>query len=334
METDLIPREGFELKTVKISNFLRKPTPANVIHNIKTAAGIAASLRQADEIIKEFSPNVVIGTGGYACYPVLRQAAMRGVPTAIHESNAIPGLTTKLVEKKAERIMVSFEDSRSAYKRPEKVVVTGTPVREEFIYLTREEAREKLKLDKRPLVVSYWGSLGAREMNKKIAEFILLESKDKAFNHVHATGGFGWQWMPKFVKGLGVDLSKCPGIEMREYIYNMPLYMAAADLLICRAGASTLSELAAASKPSIIVPSPNVSGNHQEKNARIFEKRGAARVILERGCDGRSLYRAVKALLANPQKLSEMKAASAELAVYDSAERIYNTMIDIAKIRP
>lgn len=330
METELVPREGFEIQTIKITNFQRKLTPVAIGHNVLAGINILRSLSRADQIIREFEPDLIVGTGGYACYPMLTRGAKRNIPTAIHESNAVPGLTTRMVADKVSRIMVSYEESRKYYKMAENVVVTGTPVREEFVYLKKGEARQKIGIkDDKPLVVSYWGSLGAREMNKKIAEFIQYESKGEPFYHIHATGSFGWRWMPEYVKNLGVDLENCKSVEMREYIYDMPAVMAAADLVICRGGASTLGELAAAAKPAIIVPSPNVAENHQEKNARVLEKRGAAMVLLESQCDGRILFEAATDLLNDDGRLQAMKKALFEMAVLDSAERIYATILEL-----
>ena len=230
-----------------------------------------------------------------------------------------------------DRIMVSFEDSRASYHDPEKVVVTGTPVREEFLYTRRQAAREKLGLDERPFVVSCWGSLGAREMNKMIAEFMRCEQEaGEPFQHLHATGSFGWRWMPEYVKDLGVDLEKHPSIDMREYIFNMPTCMAAADLIICRAGAATIAEVCASATPCIMVPSPNVTDNHQEKNARVLEKHGAAVVVRESDCDGDSLYELAKSLLDDPERLRAMRAAARKMAVVDAAEQIYGVIRELA----
>lgn len=332
MEKDLVPREGFRLETLTISNFQRKLTPSGVLHNLKTARNLYGALRKADRIIREFHPDVIVGTGGYASYPMLRQGARRHIPTAVHESNAVPGLTTKMVAKGAERILVNFEESRQQYDNPERVVVTGMPVRPEFLYTSRAEARQKLGLDERPLVLSYWGSLGAREMNKKIAAFMAREVAEGApWHHIHATGSFGWRWMPEFVKNAGVDLEAHPSLEMREYIYDMPLLMAAADLVICRGGASTISEVAASGTPCIIVPSPNATGNHQEKNARILEGRGAGLVIRENECDGDSLFESARELLSDPERCRTMRSALRQLAVVDSAEQIYSVILELAK---
>lgn len=331
MENKLVPREGFRLETLKISNYQRSLAPKAIAHNLVTAVHIAGSMRKADRILREFRPDVIVGTGGYASYPMLKRGAKHGVPTAVHEANAVPGLTTRMVADRATRIMVSFEESRNYYKNPERVAVVGMPVREEFIYTKRADARKALGLDERPLIISAWGSLGAREMNKKIAQFMACECRDGTpWRHVHATGSYGWRWMPDYVKEQGVDLSKHPEIDMREYIYNMPELMAAADLFITRAGASTLNEIAAAGTPCIIVPSPNVTDNHQEKNARVLERHGAAVVLREADCDGQTLYDEAKRLLADKTARDRMRSSLASLAVVDSAERIYHTILELA----
>lgn len=333
METKLIPREGFRLETVRISNYLRNVTPAALWHNAKTVVTIRRALKRADQIIQEFRPDVILGMGGYASFPILRQGVKRHIPTALHEANAVPGLATRMVCDKVDRILVGFADSQAAYKNAERVIPVGMPVREEFVFTKRADARKALGIGEEPLVVSMWGSLGAREMNKKIAQFMKLECQKDDFRHIHATGSFGWRWMPEYVRQQGVDLSAHPWVTMQEYIYNMPTLMAAADLVISRAGASTLNEIAAAGTPCIIVPSPNVTNNHQEKNARILEKRGAAVVLREQDCDGRVLYETAKQLLADPARREKMRSALHEMAVVDSAERICRIITELARER-
>ena len=331
MENKLVPREGFSLETLKISNYQRKLTPAGIWHNVTTLFHMAGSMKKAGRIIREFRPDVIVGTGGYASFPALKMGARLGIPTAVHESNAVPGLTTRMVAGSVDRIMVNFEDSRSCYEHPERVIVTGMPVRSEFLYTDKAAARKALGLeDNRPLIVSAWGSLGAREMNKKIARFFLPEAREGLFHHIHATGSYGWRWMPDYVREQGLELEKNPQIELREYIYNMPQVMAAADLVICRAGAATISEVCASGTPCIMVPSPNVTDNHQEKNARVLERHGAAVVIREADCDGDSLYEAAKSLLSDPERLRAMRTAARNMAVVDAAEQICAVIRELA----
>ena len=330
MEKNLVPRAGYQLETIRISNFQRKLTPAGIWHNVTTACHMAGSMQKAKKIIRAFQPDVIVGTGGYASYPALHMGAKLGIPTAVHESNAVPGLTTRMVAGHVSRIMVSLADSRSQYPDPEKVTVTGTPVDSAFLYGDREKARAALGIGEEPLIVSAWGSLGAREMNKKIARFMVREAQDGLYRHVHATGSYGWRWMPAYVRDQGLLLENHPWLDMREYIYNMPELQAAADLVLCRAGAGTISEVCASGTPCIMIPSPNVTDNHQEKNARVLEKRGAAVVVREKDCDGDSLYETARELLSDPDRLREMRLAARRLAVVDAAEQILQVIRDLA----
>lgn len=332
METQLVPREGFRIETLWADSFSRKLTPTGLWHNLKAAVHLQKSMRRAYRIIKEFQPDVILGTGGYASYPMLKAGIKLHIPTAVHEANAVPGLTTRMVADRVDRILVAFEESRSCYRNAERVTAVGMPVRQEFFYTKRETARKALGLDEsRPLIVSAWGSLGAREMNKKVAECLALECQaGTPFRHIHATGSFGWKWMPDYVKELGVRLEKHPAITMQEYIYNMPEMMAAADLVLSRAGSSSLNEIAAAGTPCIIVPSPNVTDNHQEKNARILEARGAAIVINEKDCTGKTLFETASALLADPVRCKQMRKALHEASVVDSTERILQILFELA----
>ncbi len=329
MEARLVPAEGFRLECVDIDGFNRKISVSSAMQNIKNIGKIAASVKWARKLITEFKPDVVVGTGGYASFPVLYAASKKKVPTIIHESNAYPGLTTRLLSKHATRVLVNFEGSIKYLPVPEKAVVVGNPIREDMIFKDKKEARAELGLDSRPLVVSFWGSLGAREMNKHIADVFALEGD--SWQHIHATGKFGYKWMPEYVKSCGVDIEKMKNIDMREYITDMPRVMAAADLVMCRGGASTLSEISALAKPAIIVPSPNVSANHQEKNARELEKAGGAVVITEKECSGKLLYETASKLLNDSAKLAEMSAALNSIAILDATQRIYNEIVKLSK---
>lgn len=330
MERTLVPHEGYELRTVHVNTIHRAWKWKDIKHNVMTVVTLPQARRQARTILDDFQPDLVVGTGGYASYPVVKEAARRGIPTAVHESNAVPGLTTKLLSKVVDRVMVGFEDSRKHYPHPERVVVTGTPVRRDFFDHTRKEARQALGLtDDRPLVLSYWGSLGADVMNRYMADFLQEEAAEGfPFHHIHGAGR-NYKSLTAALQQRGVDLTG--GAEVREYIYDMPLVMAAADLVVCRAGASTISELTAIAKPCVLVPSPNVTNNHQEKNARVLEHHGAAVVLLEPDIDGAALYREVKDLLAQPEKRGAMSRALSELSVTDAAEEIYQTLMSLMK---
>ncbi len=330
METELVPREGYDIKTLKITNISRAHSLEGLKHNLETLKNVAVSTHEAKNIIREFKPDVVIGTGGYVCYPVLSAAHELGIPTAVHESNAVPGLTTKLLADKVDKIMVGFEDSKNAYHQSEKVEVTGTPVRGEFSAYTKALAKQELGLDvNEPLVVSVWGSLGAAHMNKIMGELITMLDAEHEFHLIHSVGSMYFKDFNEKLSQLVPDLTRI-GADVRQYIYDMPRVMAAADLILCRAGASTLSELAYMGKPVILVPSPNVTNNHQEKNARVLEKAGGAKVFLEGEFDASSLLNTVCELLGDQNKLNEMSEAMLSLAVPEATDKICNIILDLS----
>lgn len=331
METDLVPRAGYDILTVEVTNLHRSLKPSEIAYNIKSLSNVVSATRAAKKIVQDFQPDVAIGTGGYVCYPVLKAAAQLGVPTVVHESNAVPGLTTKMLADVVDRIMVGFEESRQHYSDPGRVAVTGTPVRGAFSACPKAEAKSRLGLPvDKPLVVSVWGSLGARYMNETMTDVIALACAEPAFTLIHSAGKLGYERM---AAALAEKCSKDPktcGMDVRPYIYDMPLVMDAADLVLCRAGASTLAELTCIGKPAILVPSPNVTNNHQERNARVLERAGGARVLLEGEFTAETLYAAVCELLNDPRQLSEMGANMKAAGVPDATERIAETILELA----
>ncbi len=332
LERDLIAHTEYPFRSVNISSFHRSLKAKEIRHNLISVKNLLHAKKEADAILDEFRPDLIVGTGGYASYPIVRYGAQRGIPTAVHESNAIPGLTTKQLERYAERIMVGFEDCRKHYKDPDKVVVTGTPVRGDFFTQTRDEAKQKLgAADGRPLIVSFWGSLGAGRMNGMMAEFLALECAHEPFHHVHGVGSISWNAMQEELKARGVDLAAHPSLDVREYIYDMADVMRAADLVLSRAGASTIAELTALGVPAILVPSPNVTNHHQEKNANVLGEHGAALVLAQEGLDGKALFTAASGILHDEGKRTEMAKNMAALGVRDATERIYETVMSLAR---
>ena len=332
LEKDLVPKAGYDFRTVHISSFHRSFKPKEIKHNLVSLCNLVRSPGEARAILKEFQPDAVIGTGGYASFPVVKAAAKMGIPTAVHESNMVPGLTTEMLEPFADRVMVGFESCRKHYKHPDKVLVTGTPVRGDFFALTKEEAKRKLGVDDgRPLIVSFWGSLGASGMNRQMADFLALEAAKEPFHHIHGAGKGGYPQIMALLKEKGVDLEQHPSLQVREYIYDMAPVMRAADLVICRAGASTISELTALGVPALIVPSPYVTNNHQEKNARALEEAGGAAVLLEKDSSGQALFQATCAILHDGARRADMEKAMASLGIRDATERIYQVILDITK---
>ncbi len=333
MEVELVPRAGYEVKTVTITSFYRSLSVASLKHNVNTLRNLSRSRQQAAKILDDFKPDLVVGTGGYASYPVVREAARRGIPTAVHESNAEPGLTTKMLAKYVDKVMVGFEESRKHYPHPERVEVTGTPVRGEFFALTKEEARQKLGYtDDRPVVVTSWGSLGALVMNRQMVDFVVRECEEGTpFHHIYGVGKRYYDRVMEAIAQKGINLKDYPNVDIREYIYDMPVVMGAADVVLSRAGASTISELTATVHPSILVPSPNVTANHQEKNARVLSDKGAAVLMLEDQLNGNQLYDTVMELLSDPKRLENMRRALGEMCIENANERIYTVLRNLMK---
>ena len=332
MEEKLVPQAGFELKCLPASGLSRKLNGAGIKQNLYAVKCVLSAVGACKKIYKEFKPDAVIGTGGYASFPALYAAQTMGIPTCVHEANALPGITTKLAANKADRVLVAFAESVQYYKHPEKVEVVGMPIREEFITTTQEQAKKELGLEGLDVVVSAFGSLGAKVMNETMADIFPLEQADGfPYHHIHATGKFGWEWMPGRVKGNGVDWETCERIDMREYIYNMPTVMAAADVIISRSGASTLNEIGASGTPAIFVPSPNVTANHQEKNARVLTDQGGAVLLLEKDCTPEKMYAEIKGLLADKTRRNEMARIQRSLVRSDSCRRICDIIEELAK---
>lgn len=329
MEMELVPRAGYEIRGLDMTYIVRGHDLKAIVHNLETVHNVARSTREAKKIIRDFRPDAVIGTGGYICYPVLTAAHELHIPTLVHESNAVPGLTTKLLADRIDRVMVGFEESRQYYRHPERVSVTGTPVRGEFNLYTRQKARGELGFrEDEKLVLSVWGSLGAEHMNNVMGEMMEKLDGSQGFRLVHAAGSLYYPRLTERLRGRALDSA---GVEVREYIHDMPRLMAAADLILCRAGASTISELSYMGKPVVMVPSPNVTNNHQEKNARVLERAGGAAVLLEGEFDADSLLACVQSLLEDEQKLADMGAAMRSLAVRDACERIVDIVLACCK---
>ena len=330
MEEKLVPQAGYELKCLPGSGLVRGKSLKALKKNAKVITDLTGSIKQCKQIIRDFKADVIVGTGGYASFPALYAGSKLKVPTCVHESNAVPGLTTKMAANRADRVLVCFEESAKYYRHPEKVEVVGMPVRKEFISTQKEQARKELGLDQRPLVVSAFGSLGARAMNYAMADFMKLEqAAGMPFQHIHATGSYGWQWMPEHLKTLGIQDGN--GLDVREYIYNMPTVMAAADVIIGRSGASTCNEIGASGTPCILIPSPNVTNDHQMKNARILADRGGAVLIPEAEDMGQKLYDAVNELLADQKRQDQMSKILKDMVVLDSAERICDMIQQLAQ---
>ena len=331
MEEQLVPAAGYQLHTIPASGMSRQISFHALAYNIRSFSYVLKAVHECKKVIREFKADVVVGTGGYASFPALFAASQLGVPTCVHEANATPGLTTKMIANRATRVLTCFPESAKHYKHPERVETVGMPVRKEFIFTKKEDARKELGLDERPFIVSAFGSQGAKAMNEAVGALFKLEQDEKfPFQHLHATGSYGKEWMPAYVKNQRVDLAKADGITMLEYIYNMPTVMAAADVIISRAGASSCYEIAASGTPCILIPSPNVTDNHQEKNARALSDQGAAMLILERDCTAKALLEGINTLLSDKELYDRMRKSLLKISVPDCAERVCDVIEQLA----
>lgn len=327
MEERLVPQAGFEFKGISVQGFSRKMTPAGIKNNIVTVKKAITGGRDAKKIIQEFQPDICVGTGGYVSGPVLRTAAKLGIPTIIHEQNAFPGVTNKMLAKHADRVMLAMPAARKHFKGNPRFVDTGNPVRGEILTADREESRKRLGLDERPVILSFGGSLGAEIINRSLADIISRSSVDGKYQHIHAYGQYG-KWFPDLVREKGGN-PDADNMDIREYINDMPVCLAAADLVIARAGAITLSEIQVKGKPSILIPSPNVAENHQYHNAMSLVERDAAVMIEEKDLTPEKLTEEIDKLAGDSERLSKYAANAKKMAIDDSAKRIYGVIIEV-----
>ena len=329
MEQRLVTQAGYPIETVEVSTFERAWSWKVLRHNLKSAVKIPLGRRQAAKILGRFRPDLVVGTGGYASFPAVREAARMGIPTAIHESNVYPGLTTRALADKVDLVMVGFPEAAEYYQRARRVEVTGTPVRGEFFTWDRAQARQVLGMeDSQPLVISFWGSQGAGHMSARTVDLVeRWASEGRRFHYIHAAGR-DYEDMTEELKKRGIPVTDQ---EVRPYIDDMPVVMAAADLVICRAGASTLGELTALGKPAILVPSPFVAANHQYKNAKVLADRGGAVLLEEKDCTGEKLYNAALELLADGSRRASMGKALKALSAPHAARDIYRVLMETVR---
>ncbi len=330
MESTLVPKSGYNIEFIPAHGFSRGRGLKAWSHNIKYAWLAYRSTEKAKKILRRFGADMVIGTGGYVSGPVVLAAQMLHIPTVIHEQNAFAGVTTRMVAKKANKVFLSFPKTIGVEDLT-NTVVTGNPIRGGFKKADREAARRELGVKDKPLVLSCGGSLGARALNDAVADMLAFSVKDGQMQHLHATGAVGYDRMMERLATRSLSVDGCDGITVKEYIYNMSECMSAADVVISRAGAISLAEIAAMGKPSILIPSPNVAENHQYHNACVLRDAGAALLIEEKDLDGERLYNALLEVAMNSQKRSRMAKAALELAHPEAAGEIVDHIQEILK---
>lgn len=330
MEKELVEKAGYEFAPVQVSGFMRKFSAKGIVHNVRAMAQVVTANFSSIKLIREFCPDIVIGTGGYVSGPVVRAATKLGIKTLIHEQNAFPGVTNKLLANKVDCVLVSVEEAKNHFPPNTYCEVVGNPIREPIILGSKKQAREKLQIGDQICVLSFGGSLGARVINRAAADLIAWNYKQGKVFHIHGYGRLGTDSFPIMLEERGLSFERLtaaqsdPNIRISEYLDDMALYLAAADLVICRSGAVTLSELEACGKPSILIPSPYVAENHQYHNAMVLKKHGAAEVITEVNYQKEAFLQLVEQMVGDKKKLAEFGANASKLAVLNTTERIYH----------
>lgn len=323
-ENRSIKNSGYHLYTIDIQGLRRSLSPSNITSLVK----LIKSMSTAKEIIREFEPDVIIGTGGYVCYPVIRQGQKMGIPTIIHESNAYAGLVTRLLSAKCDSVLLNFEGASERLKRKDNITVVGNPLRSDFNNISREAARKAIGLSEMDcLIVSFGGSLGAEAINSAVVDTMYKYSaQNDKIRHIHATGQRHYREIekahPRLVRGLN-------GCRVVSYIENMPVLLRAADIAITRSGAMTISELAYAGTPAILIPSPNVVANHQYENAKYVCDKGGAILISEEDLDANMLLASLSTLVDNKRKRDEMSRNISRLAPKDTEKKIIDVIKNI-----
>lgn len=331
MESRLVVNAGYDFKGVEMAGFQRKPTPKNIVRNFKAAYCYLISAKRAvRKILKDFSPDLAVGTGGYVTATVLGQAAAMGIKTVTHESNSYPGMATKMLSDKADIVMLASEDAKKHLKHTDRCVVTGNPLRTNIPIEERSAARKRLGLPDQFTVLSFGGSLGANRITEAVAELISWEQKTGGINHIHSFGSRNREIFMNALESSGVTEDKTCHI-FKEYIDNMYTCMCAADLIISRAGAMTITELTEIGRPSVLVPYPNAAENHQYYNALTLVNENAAVLIENKDLTKARLVEEVSRLYSDKARLAMMEENARKLKKSDAADKILSMLIDLTE---
>lgn len=321
LESEIVPSYGLDYKRIPIT-YLKKKGIKGIF---KYIVSVCSALIQSYKIIKEFKPDVIIGTGGYVTGPLLFIGQRLGIKTALHESNAYPGKANRFFSKKADIVFVSYEEAAKKFPDASNVLLAGTPVRKEFSQTNRAKSRDALKIKENEfLVLSFGGSGGAKKLNESVMELMKKLSGEKDVKYIHVTGKSYYNVFLK--RQLDVDVKFEDNIQVMPYIDDMPLFMSAADLLITRGGALTLAEIMTLGTPSILVPSPNVTDNHQEHNAKALADKNAAILLKEDDMDYFTLHQQIIALKEDPKQLNAMRNALKTLSTNDATALIVKSL--------
>ena len=324
LENDLVPKAGYGIKHIGAYGVYRKPTIENLKRLIKTIHSIS----EAKTILKEFKPDLVIGTGGYITLSVCRAAQKLQIPYIIHESNVLPGIATKLMSKKAKYVMLGFKEAKYKLNPKVNTVVTGTPTNTKCLNLTEEQKDEKIKElglnSKLPIILVFGGSQGAKSINTAVEDLVIKENN---YQIIWAPGKKNFEEIKEYLSEKGKDIENIKNARILPYIYNMEEIMNISDLVVSRSGAMTIIEIENVGKPAILVPFPFAAENHQEYNARAIEKANAAKVILDKDLNTDILDKTIIELIEDKNKLKQMSENSRKLAIENVEDKIYETIM-------
>lgn len=332
MEARLVTKAGYEFRAVEMAGFQRSLSFRSIVKNVKAMYYYCVSAKmQVRKILKEFQPDIVIGTGGYVTGTVLSQAVALGIKTVTHESNSYPGMATKMLAKKADKVLLATEDAKKHLSCTDRCIVTGNPLRTNIRIEERTAARERLGLPEGFTVLSFGGSLGANRITDAVAELIAWEGKQGGINHIHSYGGNGKERFFAALTECGAQEDKSRHI-FRDYIDNMYTCICAADLIIARAGAMTITELTAIGRPAILVPYPNAAENHQYYNALTLSNAGAAVLVEDKDLTKERLVQEVSALYADRERLAQMESSAKNSAKNNASDVIMSEIIDLLEL--
>lgn len=326
LESELVPKAEINFKTIRVKGMPRKINKEFFISIKELLLGI----NDARHILNEFKPDIVIGTGGYVCGPIVYMAKKKKIKALIHEQNAFPGITNKILSRYVDLVLVTFEESKKYFKHEDRVIITGNPIRKELLEVDREVAYNKLDIDKNiPLILSFGGSGGQRSLNDSMYDIIQKRNKKNNLQIIHVTGKRHYDAFIDKLKNNKISLDK--NIKVLPYLYDMPEALNIATIVITSAGAITLSELAAVGVPSILIPKAYTAENHQEYNAKSFEKNGASIVVLENELNGEVLDQKISDIINDKSKMESMSINSKKLSNIKAGEKIAEIVLNLSK---
>ncbi len=329
MENRLVPLSGYDFYSIDVAGFQRKITVKNIFRNINAVCKVITSSAASRKLLKQLKPDVVFGTGGYVCGPVLREAAKMGIKTAVHEANAYPGVTIKMLAPMVDAVMIAMSDAANKINAKNPPIITGNPIRSQLTEISKTEARARLNVpENAKVVLSFGGSLGAKCINEAMLYVVKQVLNNNDFYIFHGTGKNGYNDFYSAVTSAGYSNDN-EKIKIYEYIDNMDVLMAAADVVVSRAGAMSVNELQVCGKPAVLIPSPYVAENHQFHNAMSLKKVGAAELIEEKDLNGELLYSTLKKIINDKATLENMSKNALESAIVDADKRIAEVILNL-----